>query len=108
MINAVLKITKDGLYSGFEVKGHAGKAPYGKDIVCAAVSTAVQMALIGIDEVAGVKNTYVIRDAYIKCDIPQNLSDEQSLRVQALVSAMHLCIKSIEEQYQDFVQVKED
>lgn len=108
MINAVLKITKDGLYSGFEVKGHAGKAPYGKDIVCAAVSTAVQMALIGIDEVAGVKDTYIINDAYIKCDIPQNLSDKQSDRVQTLVSAMHLCIKSIEEQYQDFVRVKED
>lgn len=108
MIDAVLKVTKDGVYSGFEVRGHAGKAPCGRDIVCAAVSTAVQMALIGIDEVAGVKNTYVIRDAYIKCDIPQNLSSEQSLRVQSLVSAMHLCIKSIAEQYQDFVRVKED
>lgn len=108
MINAVLKITENGLYSGFEVKGHAGKAPHGKDIVCAAVSTAVQMALIGIDEVAGVKNTYVIKDAYIKCDIPQNLSSEQSVCVQSLVSAMHLCIKSIAEQYQDFVRIKED
>lgn len=108
MINAVLKTADNGLYSGFEVKGHAGKAPYGKDIVCAAVSTAVQMALIGIDEVAGVKNTYVIDDAYIKCDIPQNLSEKQSECVQSLVSAMHLCINSIAEQYQDFVQVKED
>lgn len=34
----------DGNFKGFSVSGHAGYAESGKDIVCAAVSSAVQLA----------------------------------------------------------------
>lgn len=33
---------------GFSAKGHAGTAQYGKDIVCAAVSTLTQTAALGL------------------------------------------------------------
>ena len=37
--------------SGFSVQGHAGYAPAGEDIVCAAVSSAVKLAANGITEI---------------------------------------------------------
>ena len=36
---------------GFSVCGHAGYAPYGEDIVCASVSSAVQLTMNAVTEV---------------------------------------------------------
>ena len=108
MINAVLKTNEHGDYIGFEVKGHSGSNVSGRDIVCAAVSSIVQTVLIGIDEVVGVKDTYIIDDGYIKCSIPNDLSEAQSLQIQTLIKTMHLGLGSIAEQYHNFVRIKED
>ena len=42
---------KKGEPRRFVVSGHAGYAENGKDIVCASVSSAVQMAINGITEI---------------------------------------------------------
>jgi uncharacterized protein len=42
-----------GVTCGFEISGHAGFAGKGTDIVCASVSSAVQMAANTITEVIG-------------------------------------------------------
>ena len=49
MIHAVFE-RKNGRFCGFSVQGHAGFAEAGKDVVCAAVSSAVQYATILITE----------------------------------------------------------
>lgn len=42
----VLKVyRKDSLYIGFECEGHSGYADAGEDMVCSAVSTAVQYCI---------------------------------------------------------------
>ena len=43
-----------GRLYGFTARGHAGYAPSGEDIVCAAVSVLTQTALLGLGEVLGV------------------------------------------------------
>ena len=108
MIDAVLKTNEHGDYVGFEVKGHSGSNVRGRDIVCAAVSSIVQTVLIGIDEVVGVKDTYIINDGYINCSIPSGLSDTQNVQIQTLIKTMHLGLSSIAEQYHNFVRIKED
>ncbi|MDE6424940.1 MAG: ribosomal-processing cysteine protease Prp [Ruminococcus sp.] len=40
----------DGLLRGFKISGHAGYAESGEDVVCAAVSSAVQFAVNILDE----------------------------------------------------------
>ena len=49
MTHAVFE-RKNGRFCGFTVRGHAGQAPEGENIVCAAVSSAVQYATILITE----------------------------------------------------------
>lgn len=43
----------DGGYCGFSISGHAEYASKGRDIVCAGVSSAVQMAVNTITEIIG-------------------------------------------------------
>ena len=45
----------DGLLCGFKICGHAGFAGYGKDIVCAAVSSAVYLVVNTVIDVMRVK-----------------------------------------------------
>lgn len=56
---------KSGEITGFAVKGHADYGSYGHDIVCAAVSSAVQMTVntitgIGISASGGTGNGCVV------------------------------------------------
>jgi uncharacterized protein YsxB (DUF464 family) len=46
-----------GRLSSFSAEGHAGWAESGSDVVCAAVSTLLQAAWLGLAEVAGVEVT---------------------------------------------------
>ena len=108
MITATLKFADNGLYCGFKVKGHSGSAPKGHDIICAAVSAIVQTALIGLDEVALIKDSYVISDGLVECNLP-DASDNDSLnKAQIIINVMHLGLISIAEQYHDFVRINEE
>jgi len=52
----VVRIVEDGRGrpSSFFASGHAGWAESGEDVVCAAVSTVLQTAWLGLVEVAGI------------------------------------------------------
>ncbi len=54
MITAVF-YKKSGSLSGFKVSGHAGYADAGQDIVCASVSSSLQLAANLITENFGIK-----------------------------------------------------
>ncbi|MBR5721970.1 MAG: ribosomal-processing cysteine protease Prp, partial [Clostridia bacterium] len=43
----IVFVEKDGRLNGFSVSGHAGYAPYGSNIVCSAVTSAVQLTVNG-------------------------------------------------------------
>lgn len=108
MITATLRLDETGHYKGFRVCGHSGSAPAGKDIICAAVSAIVQTALIGLDEVALIKNSYELSDGYIKCILPEAVDKKSFDTAQTIISVMHLGLMSIEEQYHEFVRINEE
>ena len=49
MIKAVF-YKKDGLFKGFRISGHSGYAGRGRDVVCAAVSSAAMLAANSITD----------------------------------------------------------
>lgn len=108
MIIAKLDMAGDDVCNGFTVKGHSGSAPDGKDIICAAVSAIVQTALIGLDEVAKIGNTYSISDGFVECRLPDDLDSDRFYKAQIIIRVMRLGLESIAEQYHDFVRIKED
>lgn len=50
MIEAVLYEDRTGELQGFKIKGHAGYADAGEDIVCAGISALVTAAIEGLDK----------------------------------------------------------
>lgn len=57
---------KQGLLTGFKFSGHSGHAEAGKDVVCAAVSSAVQLTANILDEL-GMKPEINVGDNVIEC-----------------------------------------
>ena len=86
MIKASFFYSKGGFCVGFEVSGHSGFAEFGFDIVCAAVSCAVQMCCNGITEI-------VKADARVFVD-----SDEISLKVESFDEKVQVLLESLKMQ----------
>ena len=61
---------RGGEIVGFRVKGHAGFAESGQDIVCASVTSAVQMAANGLTECAGLPADLSVHegDISLRCE----------------------------------------
>jgi len=53
---------KNNLIIGFEVKGHTGKDEFGKDLLCAQLSTVAQLAVVGVEDVGKMKAFHEISD----------------------------------------------
>ena len=98
---------QDGRISGFTVSGHSGYAEAGADIVCAAVSTAVQFAECTISDVLGncCKTKVNEEEARITLTLPAACEDEEA--VQAVLTGMMLTLCELRDQYPDYIEVME-
>ena len=98
---------RDDRICGFCVSGHSGYAEAGADIVCAAVSTAVQFASCTIEEVLGVpcKTKVNEEEARITLTIPATCEEEDA--VQAVLTGMMLTLSHWRDEYPDHIEVME-
>lgn len=78
MIRAVFYKSK-GLFSGFEISGHAGYDEKGRDIVCASVSSAVQFAVNLLAEFGCEPLAEVLDSGAVRCKA--GASEENASRV---------------------------
>lgn len=101
MIEIVLK-QKSNRISGFSVKGHSGLAKKGKDIVCAAVSSLTQTAILGL-------GNHLKRDVLYKVnsgDLFVNLVDEPDELTDAVLQTMVLGLREIEKLYPKILKIE--
>ena len=93
--------------TGFSVSGHSGYGEEGTDIVCAAVSTAVQFAECTITDVLGnrVKTKVNEEEARITLTLPTVCEDEDA--VQAVLTGMMLTLCELRDQYPEYIEVME-
>lgn len=97
--NSIKKIVCDG---------HTGYGVEGEDIVCSALSSIVQTALMGILVVAGV-NAKTERDeerGYLAIEIPNGLSAEKQHDVDVITNTMLLGISDLNEGFSDFIELE--
>ncbi|MBE6788528.1 MAG: ribosomal-processing cysteine protease Prp [Ruminococcaceae bacterium] len=90
----------DGFYTAFSIKGHAGYAECGEDIVCSAVTSAVMTSLNGITECAGVKAEVEVLDN----EIVLNLK-ERKKEAQYFLMALKMQLEYIESQYKGTINI---
>ena len=89
---------------GFSVRGHAGAAEYGKDVVCAAVS------VLTINTVNAIE---ALTDAGFSVDATEEGSMDFFLKIAddkaaLLLEALFLGLSSLEQTYSEFITLKEE
>lgn len=84
MINATLYNSSDKGYSGFLIKGHAGYANSGKDIICSAVSSVVITIVNSIETFTNDEFECEMEDGFVKFDFRQKPSKEAKLLIDSL------------------------
>lgn len=101
MIRVDLYLNQQGEIQSFEVKGHAGYAPKGEDIVCAAVSALTFGTVNAITELLAVPLAVEMEEegGFLHCTVPSGLAQDVQEKVQLLLQGMHLSLRSIEQEY---------
>ena len=95
MISAKFRL-ENGKYTAFAVSGHAMFAGYGQDIICASVSSALQLTVNGITEILKVSANVIVDENEISLALPQGCNDTA---VNALMCSFCLQVQLLEETY---------
>lgn len=102
-----ITVKKDnGDITAFTVEGHSGYGEEGSDIVCAGISAVVWTVINGLTEIAGLPARYETREGYTACSIP-SLSKEKRMQANLLLDSMMAFLRSLAEQYAEFVRITE-
>lgn len=95
-------LTRNGFLCGFDVQGHSGSAVCGRDIVCAAVSSAVYMAVNTLTQVSGCAADIREADGLLSCtvcemDIP---------KAQEVLKGLHIHLQGLVAQYPKLIKIQ--
>lgn len=104
----IISIKRDNKNSVIEysVTGHADFAEHGRDVVCSAVSTLAQAAIIGLTKTMGIKPDYTIEEGELYCVIPP-LDQRRRQQADLLLDTMVYTLESIRESYPENISIRE-
>ncbi|WP_054949037.1 ribosomal-processing cysteine protease Prp [Numidum massiliense] len=89
------------------LSGHAGYDDYGKDIVCAAVSSVYINIVNAVEALLHVSLTLEQQGGHAVCRVP-DLKDEQvAARVQLLLETLVFSLQTIAKEYPSFVSIRD-
>lgn len=94
MIQATFHMNENEDILAFKVEGHAGYAPSGRDIVCAAVSVLVIGTINGMHEL-----TDAIFETYLEEGFTVLFIKESNQLSNVLLKSMYLSLSNIHEEY---------
>ena len=97
---------KNGNIIGYKASGHSGYSEQGSDIICSAISTSLQMTLIGIQEVLKLKVDFKINDGFLDVDL-KNISQDKLTQTNILTKAMAIFLKELTKQYPKYIRLVE-
>ena len=100
MIKILIYKTEEGIVA-FSVKGHAGYAEEGYDIVCSAVSVLTLNAANSVENLTG--EPYKVKQS--DGDLKFRLEGQPTKETELLLQSMLLGLKGIEEEYPKYLKV---
>ncbi len=108
-----IKIFSDSLgnIKKYNIRGHADFAPYGEDIICAAISVLSQTTLIGLVEILQLGKNEVFykideNTGYLNVEL-KNIEGESVLKdTQILLQTFKLGVESIQGNYPESVKIE--
>ena len=94
---------------GFLASGHAGgKKIRGYDLVCCAVSALTQTGVNALEAVAGVTPCVAVRDGYLKCILPNEMTAEQSEKAQIVLQTVMTGLTDIQKIYPNLIRIQQE
>lgn len=109
MIVVSIKRNKKGIIREFVIEGHSGFDKAGKDIVCAGVSAISGAAIIGLERLLNINPIITIdsKRGYLKCSIPDYISEANAEKAQTILETMVLGINDISEKHNKFIRLSD-
>lgn len=101
MIVAVFHKDKEDKITSFKVEGHAGYAPSGRDVVCAAVSALVVGTINGLEVLTDATFDTSVSNGFTRVDIK-----EPTVYSNVLLNSMLLSLEGIQEEYPNNLKIK--
>ena len=89
-------------YTKFQVKGHAGYAEMGKDIVCASVSA---LTITLENSLGSLSDVPIMTAKYINEECPNIVIPVPSDKTDLLIEAYKIGIEGVQEAYPDYVKL---
>lgn len=93
---------RGGRICGFSVSGHAGYAARGEDIVCASVTSAVQLTANGVTETAGIPAKVTAKENRVTLALPDGCNNPAAL---AMLAALRLHLKLLAQDYPNTIVI---
>ena len=108
MTSVYITKNKNGDIVELTCEGHAGSGAYGEDVVCAALSSIVQTAVLGLFSVAEVnlKFTRDEKKGYLYAGLPKDITAIQNEKAQVILKTLLLGISDLYEGYSDFIELE--
>ena len=108
MILVDVQRNKHGGIEVFTMSGHADSGPYGYDLVCAAASAVSFGAVNAVAELCNVYMDTEMKDGggFLRCQLPGIQEEATYEKVQWLLEGMLVSMRSIEEQYSQFIRIE--
>lgn len=105
MISIMIFRSHDGI-RGFQVSGHSGYDREGRDIVCAAVSSAVGLAECAVSDVLKIDAELRMeeKDAFFSLKIP---ASETSRDCRVIFEAFAIHVAAIRQEYPHYIDISE-
>lgn len=107
----MIKVTvyrTNNLISGFELTGHADSGPYGYDLVCAGVSAVTFGSVNAVMELceSDLEIEQGDEGGYLRVIIPNHTNKNVIEKIQLLFDGMLVSLKSIEQEYGQFITIQ--
>ena len=93
-------LMRNGTLCGFDVQGHSGSAVSGRDIVCAAVSSATYMAANTLTEVCGCQADVTEADGRLRVVVTE------TDKAQEVLKGLHIHLQGLVAQYPKFITIQ--
>lgn len=99
---------KNSRIIGYKATGHSGYACLGEDIVCAALSMALQLPLGGMQDVLGIFPRFEINsDGFLSVDLRGMDNREKQKELDTLLESMVLMIRNLSKEYPKNIKLVE-
>lgn len=95
---------KDDMISGFELKGHAGYADHGSDIVCSAATSNSISVINSLEVLLDVNFDRVVADEGL---ILLQISEKDIEKSQLLLEHLKLALGEVSKEYPKYIKISE-